>query len=162
MTLGEQFGNLMDTRSALLVERAGFPIAEEITLEMKNLTKEGRGFDDRYDTPYRWQDDRDNSGLGVSGYALKRKRAGLQPEKVELRYKSLRIERTTQPTNVMGGAEIGFVDGGKIFKYHQDGVRYRNGDVRTRTIFPRDWASVPPDIYARFKQLIVGVLSGKS
>jgi hypothetical protein len=149
MTLGEQFGNLMETRSALLVERAGFPIAEEITLEMKNLTKEGRGFDDRYDSPYRPR------------YAKKRNKAGLQAEKVELRYKSLRIERTTQPREVTGGAEIGFVDGGKIFKYHQDGIRYKNGMVRTRTIFPRLWKDVPPDIYARFKQLIVGVLSGK-
>jgi hypothetical protein len=150
MTLGEQFGNLMETRSALLVERAGFPIAEEITLEMKNLTKEGRGFDDRYDSPYRPR------------YAKKRDKAGLQSERVELRYKSLRIERTTQPQEVQGGAEIGFVDGGRIFKYHQDGISYRNGLLRTRTIFPRDWASVPPDIYARFKQLIIGVLSGKS
>ena len=150
MTLGEQFGNLMDTRSALLVERAGFPIAEEITAKMKELTQEGRGFDDRYDTPYR------------PSYARKRDKAGLQTQKVELRYKSLRIERTTQPQEIRGGAEIGFVDGGKIFKYHQDGITYKNGLRRTRTIFPRDWASVPTDIYERFKQLIVGVLSGKS
>jgi hypothetical protein len=140
---------MMDARSALLVERAGFPIAEEITEQMKALTKEGRGFKEPYDTPYR------------PSYAKKREKAGLQTSKVELRYKSYRIERTTQPTEVMGGAEIGFVDGGKIFKYHQDGITYKNGLRRTRTIFPRDWQSVPPDIYERFKQLIVGVLSGK-
>jgi hypothetical protein len=150
MTLGEQFGELMDRRSALLVERAGFPIAEEITVKMKALTQEGRGFDERYDTPYR------------PSYSNKRQKAGLQTERVELRYKSMRIERTTQPQEIQGGAEIGFVEGGKIFKYHQDGIRYRNGLLRTRTIFPRDWTSVPTDIYERFKQLIVGVLSGKS
>lgn len=150
MSLGEQFGELMDRRSALLVERAGFPIAEEITVKMKELTKEGRGFSEPYDTPYR------------PSYAKKRQKAGLQTERVELRYKSLRIERTTQPAEVQGGAEVGFVEGGRIFKYHQDGIQYRNGLRRTRTIFPRDWASVPTDIYERFKQLIVGVLSGKS
>lgn len=148
MTLGSQFDDLMTQRADQLIEKAGYPIAEEIAERMKSLTKEGRGFDERYDTPYR------------PSYAKKRAKAGLQTEKVELRYKNLRIERTTQPTTVLGGAEIGFVEGGQIFKYHQDGVRYKNGSVRTRTIFPRDWASVPQDIYDRFTKLIMEVLRG--
>ena len=148
MSLGEQFGVLMNVRASNLVERAAFPIAEEITEEMKRKTLNGEGFDDRYDTPYR------------PSYAKKRRSKGLQTERVELRYKSMRIERTTAPMNVQNGAEIGFVEGGKIFKYHQDGIRYSTG-VRTRTIFPRNWQSVPNDIYQRFITLIVGVMNGK-
>jgi hypothetical protein len=148
MTLGSQFGDIMDSVSDELVVKAGFPIAEEITAKMKELTKSGKGFDNRYDTPYQ------------QPYARKRKRAGLQTQAVELRFKGLRIERTTQPQNVGGGAEIGFVDGGEIFKYHQDGVKYKNGLVRTRTIFPRDWDSVPQEIYDRFISLIMGVVRG--
>jgi hypothetical protein len=110
MTLGEQFGNLMDTRSALLVERAGFPIAEEIAERMKQLTANGTTFtpiggdksvSHAYDSKY------------SKAYAKKRTDAGLKADKVVLRFKSLRIERTTNPVEVFGGAEIGFVEGGK-------------------------------------------------
>lgn len=146
MTLGEQFGELMDRRSALLVERAGFPIAEEITAKMKELTQGGDGM-----------------GVYFPGYkktyAKVKDKAGYQTEVVTLRFKNKRIERTTQPAEVMGGAEIGFVEGGEIFLLHQTG-KARGG--RIRTIFPEKWKDIPPDIYERFKQLIVGVLSGKS
>jgi hypothetical protein len=145
MSLGEQFGAMMDARSALLVERAGFPIAEEITEKMKELSQGGDGMGE-YFPGYKKK------------YAKVKENAGYATEVVTLRFKNKRIERTTQPTEVMGGAEIGFVEGGEIFKFHQTG-KARGG--RTRTIFPRKWKDVPPDIYERFKQLIVGVLSGK-
>jgi hypothetical protein len=156
MTLGEQFGNLMDSRSALLVERAGFPIAQEIAERMKQLTLNGRSFTagtgknskpHPYDTQY------------SPAYKKKRNNAGLEFGDVIMRFKNKRIERTTNPVEVFGGAEIGFVEGGHIFKYHHDGTA--NGN-KTRTIFPRDISSVPADIFENFKKLIIGVLSGKS
>jgi hypothetical protein len=154
MTLGQQFDRIMQSRIESLTVKAGYPIAEEIAERMKQNTKEGHSFgNERYDTPYQRR------------YARKRTRDGLQTSRVDLRTRNLRIERTTAPvTQFSGGtagAEIGFVDGGRIFKYHQDGITYRNGLHRMRTIFPRSWESVPADIYERFKTLIVEVLSGR-
>jgi hypothetical protein len=154
MTLGAQFDTLMRKRIDSLVEKAAYPIAEEITELMKRNTKEGTSFTgETYDVPY------------SESYAKTRKRKGLQTSKVEMRSRGLRIEYTTPPQNqfYMGKAtaEIGFVNGGNIFKYHQDGIIYKNGIKRTRTIFPRSWASVPVDIVDRFKTLIVEVLSGR-
>jgi hypothetical protein len=151
MTLGMQFDTLMRKRIDSLVEKAAYPIAEEITELMKRNTKEGHSFlNERYDTPYQLK------------YARQRQRKGLQATKVELRTRGLRIERTTAPQREGNDtAVIGFVDGGKIFKYHQDGITYKNGLQRVRTIFPRSWASVPVDIVDRFKTLIVEVLSGR-
>ena len=155
MSLGEQFGVLMNARAKNLVEQAAFPIAEEVAERMKQLTKEGRTFTagtgknskpHPYDTPY------------SKKYAQKRQRAGLQSENVVMRFKSMRIERTTSPRNIMGGAELGFVEGGEIFKLHQDGTA--NGG-KTRTIFPRDISAIPADIMERFRALIVGVMNGK-
>jgi hypothetical protein len=152
--MGEQFDALMQKRIGTLVEKAGYPIALEISEAMKQNTKEGHSFvNEQYDTPYQPK------------YAKARGRKGLQIKNVELRTNNFRIERTTPPMNVFSGgtqgAEIGFVDGGRIFKYHQDGVKYKNGLKRVRTIFPRTWASVPTDIVDRFKKLIVEVLSGR-
>lgn len=147
MTLGEQFGVLMNARAKNLVVEAGYPTAEEITAKMKELTLGGDGFGE-YMPGYK------------KTYAKVRERKGLQSELVTLRFKNKRIERTTQPTTVMGGAEIGFVEGGKIFKYHQDGVEYKSG-TRTRTIFPKSWEEVPYDIYDNFIKRIVEVMNGK-
>ena len=151
MTLGVQFNALMRKRIDSLVVKAAYPIAEEITELMKRNTKEGHSFlNERYDVPYQLK------------YARNRQRKGLQATKVELRTRNLRIERTTSPQREGNDtAVIGFVDGGKIFKYHQDGITYKNGLQRVRTIFPRSWASVPVDIVDRFKNLIVEVLSGR-
>jgi hypothetical protein len=155
MTLGMQFGVLMKERIATLAVKAGYPIAEDIAQRMKENTKAGKGFEgqgavDLYDNKY------------TPKYARQRQRTGLQTEVVTLRTRGLRIERTTAPQREGNDtAVIGIVDGGTIFKYHQDGITYKNGLQRVRTIFPRSWASVPVDIVDRFKTLIVEVLSGR-
>ena len=155
MTLGAQFGALMKERIATLAVKAGYPIAEEITQRMKENTKAGKGFDgtgasDLYDSKY------------TPKYARQRAKRGLQTEVVTLRTRNLRIERTTEPqTEGLNTAVIGFVDGGRIFKYHQDGINYRKVGRRIRSIFPQTIASVPVDIMERFKTLIVEVLSGR-
>jgi hypothetical protein len=155
MTLGAQFGALMKERIATLAVKAGYPIAEDIAQRMKENTNAGRAFEgegaiDLYDKNY------------SPKYAQKRKNRGLQTEHVTLRTRNLRIERTTQPqTEGANTAVIGFVDGGRIFKYHQDGINYRKVGRRIRSIFPQTIASVPADIMAKFKLLIVEVLSGR-
>jgi hypothetical protein len=155
MTLGAQFGALMKERIATLAVKAGYPIAEDIAQRMKENTKAGKGFEgqgavDLYDSKY------------TPKYARQRQRKGLQTEVVTLRTRGLRIERTTQPqTEGENTAVIGFDSGGKIFKYHQDGINYRKVGRRIRSIFPQTIASVPADIMAKFKLLIVEVLSGR-
>lgn len=149
-TIGPQLQAIYGPRLKRIADDAVAPFASEVTEQMKENTKAGRAFgndhyDDRYERKYsRW-----------------RTRRGLQAQPTTMRAKSLRIERTTAPEKVGDAVEVGFIDGGRIFKYHHDGIVYSKVGLRMRSIFPKSWESVPRNLYDAFMARIAGVMRGQ-
>jgi hypothetical protein len=159
-----RIANDLNDKLAQLNRIATPQIAAKIDDQMKQNTATGKAFgNDRYDNVYQ--------GTGVplkkgksqnSGYARKRELAGVPTSPVTLRFKSNRIENTKIETTGTGST-ISFTDGkaGEIFKYHHDGIDYKRVGNRTRSIFPKTDASVPPDIRDFARQIIGDILRGR-
>jgi hypothetical protein len=146
-----RIANDLNDKLAQLNRIATPQIAAKIDDQMKQNTATGKAFgNDRYDDQY------------VDSYKKKRERAGLGTSPVTLRFKSNRIENTKIETTGTGST-ISFADGkaGEIFKYHHDGIDYKRVGNRTRSIFPKTDASVPPDIRDFARQIIGDILRGR-
>jgi len=149
-TIGPQLQAIYGSRIKRIMDDAVAPFASAVAEQMKENTKAGRAFgNDHYDDRY------------TPKYSKWRTRRGLQPQPTVMRAKSLRIERTTNPVTDGDAVEVGFVDGGKIFKYHHDGIVYSRVGLRMRSIFPKEWTSVPRDMYDAFMRKIIGVMRGQ-
>lgn len=147
-TIGPQLQSIYAPRLRRISEEAVAPFALEVTERMKENTEAGRGFgNDPYDDRYSRK------------YSKWRTRKGYNPNPVILRAGSKRIERTTGAEVTGDATEVGFVEGGRIFKYHHDGTA-RGGKIRS--IFPKEWASVPAEMYARLTANIAEVMRGLS
>lgn len=150
-TIGPQLEAIYGPRIKRIMDDAVAPFASAVTEQMKENTKAGRAFgNDHYDDRY------------TPKYSKWRTKRGLGAQPTIMRAKSLRIERTTAPQTVNDAVEVGFVDGGRIFKYHHDGIVYNKVGLRMRSIFPKEWASVPRDMYDAFMLRIIGVMRGQS
>jgi len=150
MTLGEQFESILTSR--LNFEDIEMYLARAIDAKMKQNVDEGTGFEgkvkDKYDRKYEPK------------YAKKRSKEGFQVEYTDLQKKRKRIKNTI--VEAQDGAVISFVEGGDIFKYHHDGVEYRNGRVKTRSIFPKEGSeSLPQDIIDDTTKRLTAKLRGK-
>lgn len=145
MTIGQQLERIYSARLASIGSSLN-ETAVEIAEQMKENTKAGRAFgNDPYEDKY------------SPKYSRKRVKMGLNSNPTILRAKGQRIERTTQPVVTGSTVELGFIDGGRIFRYHHDGTA-KGGKIRS--IFPKWWVSVPRDIYERMVHNIVGALRG--
>jgi hypothetical protein len=151
-SLGTQFRNLMDRRFAKVVPDAAVPLTNDIFKQTVEATRIGvmpfSGTGMRYDSPY------------MKKYAKYRQKVGRQTEMVDLRLKSRHIEQSVR-FDTPNYAEIGFANGGRIFKYHHDGISYKNGNFRQRTLFPKSWLNVPQPMYTKFIKRIVRIMNGK-
>jgi len=150
MTLGEQFESILTSR--LNFEDIEMYMARAIDAKMKQNVDEGTGFEgkvkDRYDRNYEPK------------YAKSRSKQGFQVEYTDLQKKRKRIKNTI--VEAQDGAVISFVEGGDIFKYHHEGVEYRNGRVKMRSIFPKEGSeSLPQDIIDDTTKRLTAKLRGK-
>lgn len=149
-TLGKQFLDILARKMPTAFEKAGSAMADMIADQMEENTYNGRAFgNDPYKNEYHPQS------------VFDRKRLGLQTGTVTLRRTSKRIE-TTRVVKIKGqGASIDFAQGGKIFKYHHDGIEYNNGTNKIRSIFPKSHASVPENILHDTRLFLTEELSAK-
>lgn len=149
MTIGEQLSRIYYDRLASIGSSLN-ETAIEIAERMKENTNANRAFgNDPYNDTY------------SKRYERWREKNGLKGGKVTLRAKKMRIERTTEPASYASpadkGVELGFVEGGEIFRYHHKGTA-KGGKIRS--IFPKEMASIPSDIFQRMVHNIVGALRG--
>lgn len=130
--MATQFDKLMQPRFKRLHEAAKV-VAEDINQKAKDNSRTGKAFGtDRYDRNYE------------PAYAKRRQSAGFQIKYTDLRKGRNRIETATTRRKA-GGSEIYYESGGRIFKYHHDGIQYKNGNAKMRSIFPKEATSVPAD-----------------
>jgi hypothetical protein len=129
-----QFDKIMKPRIARLNE-AAVRVADEIEDLAKKNSESGRGFgNDRYDKKYSTE------------YAKRRKSKGFQVEFVDLRRSQKRIE-TSRVTKREDGALIDYQSGGRILKYHHDGITYKDATNKMRSIFPKELKSIPKEVF---------------
>jgi hypothetical protein len=154
----------LNSKLAMLNQKVTPRIASEIEDHMKQNSATGKAFgSDRYDNTYQGAGVPLKSGKSQnSGYARTRELAGLPTSPVVLRFKANRIENTKVETTG-SGSTISFVDSeaGQIFKYHHDGINYKNVGQRVRSVFPKQDSSVPQSIRDLANRLIMEVLSGR-
>ena len=147
-SLGDQFADIINGKTPTVFETVAIYAADEIAERMKENSSIGRGFgDDEYDPVY------------SEKYADWRAEQGLQTSVVELRAHEQRIERTRIEYTAGTGAEISFQEGGRIFRYHHEGIQYPSG-TKIRSIFPKTVGSVPPDLRAEVDQRVRAGLNG--
>lgn len=131
-SMAVQFDKLMKPRIAKLHEAAKV-VAEDINQKAKDNSNQGKAFgNDRYDRTYE------------PAYAKRRQKEGFQIQYTDLRKKQQRINTATVRRK-REGAEIYYQNGGRIFKFHHDGIQYKNGNNKMRSIFPKEISSVPND-----------------
>lgn len=148
-SLGAQFARIFVKRFNKIVPDAAVPLTEQVFERTTEFTRSGKApFGGRYDEPYRPK------------YAKVRRKAGKQIEAVDLRFRTQNIQQKRRQ-DTKRAAVIGFANGGRIFKYHHEGVRYRNGDVRQRKLFPTHWRDLPKDMYQEFRKRVVRIMNGK-
>lgn len=150
-SLKVQIENLLASRIAIVNDRVTPVIAEDIAQRMKDNTLAGIGFgNDRYDNEY------------VPKYKAYRRKQGLPEAPVTMRANKRRIENTKIEVTSGSGSTIKFEDPdmAKVFKYHHDGIVYNKAGLRMRSIFPKQFESMPQDIVDKMRGMIAEVLSG--
>jgi hypothetical protein len=148
-TIEEQLGKSLKEKTMDINKKVGKDVAKLFEDEMKLNTQQGRGFgQDQYDSTY------------SPSHRKERQRRGLQPDRVDLRMKHRRIERTVVETTAgsNGSTTIKHAEHGDIFKLHHTG-RAKGGKVRS--IWPKSPESIPEKIKLRVKELVGEAMSGK-
>lgn len=149
-TIDIQFANIISPRIAQLNAKVAGEVGKEIKDEMLRNTSSGKGFG---------SDDYDNTYEKSHRYA--RRKRGLQVGTVDLRYKKGSLESVKVATTGKG-ANIDFAHGGKILKYHHEGTAFRGKEKgKTRSIFPKEIASIPDRIKNIAQKQSQEVLSGQ-
>ena len=148
-SLGGQLIDILVPRQDQLNRIASPQVAELVKSRMLENTQSGKAFsNDEYNNIY-------------SAEYAKRRKAG-QRSPVTLRDTKRSIEKyvVTASSRSDLGSKIELPsdpERAKIFRFHHEGTA-RGG--KTRSVFPKQAASVPPDIRDQAKRLATGVLNG--
>lgn len=148
-TLGAQLIDILVPRQDQVNRIASPQVAEMVRSRMLENTQSGKGFgNDEYNNIY-------------SAQYAKRRKAG-QRSPVTLRDTKKSIEKYVVTASKR--SDLGSVielpsdpERAKIFRFHHEGTA-RGG--KTRSVFPKQVASVPPDIRDEAQRLATGVLNG--
>lgn len=147
-SMADQFEEIIRPRLERAESEASQKVATRIDRQMKENTLAGGAFGaDQYDSTY------------SKSHKRARRKAGVQVEKVDLRYKRRTIENTrVEKTRGRGkGARISFNEGGEIFKMHHDGTAKGN---KIRSIWPKTPESVPDSVRTEARQIVGRILRG--
>lgn len=143
-SIGTQLINSLNQRANKLHIASDY-VAEAIDEQKNKNVTGGRGFgNDRFDTNYE------------KSYIPVRKKAGFQTQFTDLQMGRKRIRQTTVNTNkaknqsiisFYGEGRSQGVTFGMIANFHHEGIRYRNGNFKMRSIFPKTLSSIPVFIH---------------
>lgn len=143
-SIGTQLINSLNHRAKRLYVASDY-VAKAIDEQKNKNVSSGRGFgNDTFDTNYE------------KSYIPVREKAGFQIKFTDLQMGRKRIRQTkvdsdkTKNQSVIsfyGEGRSQDVTFGVIAKYHHEGIRYRNGNFKVRSIFPKTLSSIPVFIH---------------
>jgi hypothetical protein len=125
MNMGDQFAKIILAKSQLF-DQVAQELAKDISAQSITNTRAGESFSDadRYDNLYAVSTSKAKGMASRGPVTLRNGRNRIESQKVTVIGK--------------GMAQIAFTDSeaGQIFRYHHEGINYKNGN-RMRSIFPK-------------------------